>query len=266
MNKTLFAKELRANLFVSDIIAAVLAMYIGMIVSMFDPELGESLDAHDAEHARGVRRIRHVDAGHHPYRLHAELPVRVPADYLHPRADPDHGEQADGALPRSRRDGVPAGNAEQSHAHRMHDDRRDGGYPCRPHGGGYGARGGIRRDSVPRRAGHAGVVAGERGAVRAVAGYRRACASCRPACFRTPRRLCGRAAVFASCSSSCRWCRRWATSSSSWRTSTRSTLFDYYGLAAGDASAVGGAIALAASAVALFAAAVAVFDRRDLSI
>ena len=44
------------------------------------------------------------------------------------------------------------------------------------------------------------------------------------------------------------------------------TLFDYYGLAAGDASAVGRAIALAAGAVALFAAAVAVFDRRDLSI
>lgn len=44
MNKTLFAKELRANLFVSGIIAAVLAMYIGMIVSMFDPKLGESLD------------------------------------------------------------------------------------------------------------------------------------------------------------------------------------------------------------------------------
>ena len=45
MNKTLFAKELRANLFVSGIIAAVLALYIGMIISMFDPELGESLDA-----------------------------------------------------------------------------------------------------------------------------------------------------------------------------------------------------------------------------
>lgn len=44
MNRTLFAKELRANLFVSGIIAAVLAMYIGMIISMFDPELGESLD------------------------------------------------------------------------------------------------------------------------------------------------------------------------------------------------------------------------------
>lgn len=44
MNKTLFAKELRANLFVSGIIAAVLAMYIGVIVSMFDPKLGESLD------------------------------------------------------------------------------------------------------------------------------------------------------------------------------------------------------------------------------
>ena len=44
MNKTLFAKELRANLFVSGIIAAVLALYIGMIISMFDPELGESLD------------------------------------------------------------------------------------------------------------------------------------------------------------------------------------------------------------------------------
>ena len=45
MNKTLFAKELRANLFVSGTIAAVLALYIGMIISMFDPELGESLDA-----------------------------------------------------------------------------------------------------------------------------------------------------------------------------------------------------------------------------
>ena len=45
MNRTLFAKELRANLFVSLIIAAVLAMYIGVIVSMYDPELGESLDA-----------------------------------------------------------------------------------------------------------------------------------------------------------------------------------------------------------------------------
>ena len=45
MNKTLFAKELRASLFVSGIIAAVLALYIGMIISMFDPELGESLDA-----------------------------------------------------------------------------------------------------------------------------------------------------------------------------------------------------------------------------
>ncbi|RDB63116.1 hypothetical protein C1878_04400 [Gordonibacter sp. 28C] len=45
MNRTLFAKELRANLFVSFIIVAVLAMYIGVIVSMYDPELGESLDA-----------------------------------------------------------------------------------------------------------------------------------------------------------------------------------------------------------------------------
>ena len=45
MNRALFAKELRANLFVSLIIAAVLAMYIGVIVSMYDPELGESLDA-----------------------------------------------------------------------------------------------------------------------------------------------------------------------------------------------------------------------------
>lgn len=44
MNRTLFTKELRANLFVSTVIAAVLAMYIGTIVAMFDPQLGESLD------------------------------------------------------------------------------------------------------------------------------------------------------------------------------------------------------------------------------
>ena len=44
------------------------------------------------------------------------------------------------------------------------------------------------------------------------------------------------------------------------------TLFDYYGLAAGDASAVGGAVALGVTAVVLFTAAIAVFDRRNLSI
>lgn len=44
MNKTLFAKELRANLFVFGIVFAVLVMYIAVIVSMFDPELGQSLD------------------------------------------------------------------------------------------------------------------------------------------------------------------------------------------------------------------------------
>lgn len=44
MSKTLFAKEMRANLFVAGIIIAVLIMYIVVIVSMFDPELGESLE------------------------------------------------------------------------------------------------------------------------------------------------------------------------------------------------------------------------------
>ncbi len=44
MNRTLFAKELRASAFVSIVIAAVLAMYIAMIVSMFDPALGDSLN------------------------------------------------------------------------------------------------------------------------------------------------------------------------------------------------------------------------------
>ena len=44
MNSTLFAKELRSNLFVFGIMFAVLVMYIAVVVSMFDPELGESLD------------------------------------------------------------------------------------------------------------------------------------------------------------------------------------------------------------------------------
>ena len=44
MNRTLFEKELKSNLFVSGIIVAVVAMYIVVIVSMFDPKLGESLD------------------------------------------------------------------------------------------------------------------------------------------------------------------------------------------------------------------------------
>ncbi|WP_139651241.1 ABC transporter permease subunit [Raoultibacter phocaeensis] len=44
MNRTLFAKEVRANLFVFVVITALLAMYVAVIVSMFDPELGKSLD------------------------------------------------------------------------------------------------------------------------------------------------------------------------------------------------------------------------------
>lgn len=43
MNRTLFVKEMRSSAFVTVVIAAVLAMYVAMIVSMFDPELGESL-------------------------------------------------------------------------------------------------------------------------------------------------------------------------------------------------------------------------------
>ena len=44
------------------------------------------------------------------------------------------------------------------------------------------------------------------------------------------------------------------------------TLFDAYGLAAGEASATGGAVALAVAGIALLSIAVAVFARRDLSI
>lgn len=44
MNSTLFVKEVKANLFVFVIVAAVLAMYVAVIVSMYDPELGKSLD------------------------------------------------------------------------------------------------------------------------------------------------------------------------------------------------------------------------------
>ncbi len=44
MNKTLFAKELRANLFVFAALFAMLVMYIACIVMMFDPQLGESLN------------------------------------------------------------------------------------------------------------------------------------------------------------------------------------------------------------------------------
>ncbi|MEA5019570.1 MAG: hypothetical protein VB027_04300 [Gordonibacter sp.] len=44
MSSTLFVKEMRSNAFVMAIIVTVLALYIAMIVSMFDPELGESLN------------------------------------------------------------------------------------------------------------------------------------------------------------------------------------------------------------------------------
>ena len=45
MNSTLFGKEFRANLPVAGIIAAVLVMYVVCVVAMYDPELNKSLDA-----------------------------------------------------------------------------------------------------------------------------------------------------------------------------------------------------------------------------
>lgn len=44
MNRTLFAKEVKSSLFVASIVAATLVMYIAVVVAMFDPELGASLD------------------------------------------------------------------------------------------------------------------------------------------------------------------------------------------------------------------------------
>ncbi len=44
MNRTLFGKELKSNLPVVGIITAVLILYLVVVVSMFDPELGASLD------------------------------------------------------------------------------------------------------------------------------------------------------------------------------------------------------------------------------
>lgn len=45
MNSALFAKEMRTNLPVIGIIFAVLVLYIATVTSMFDPALGESLNA-----------------------------------------------------------------------------------------------------------------------------------------------------------------------------------------------------------------------------
>ena len=50
------------------------------------------------------------------------------------------------------------------------------------------------------------------------------------------------------------------------KNATPLTLFDSYGLAAGDASAIGGAVILYVAGVALFTAGVAVFAKRDLAI
>ncbi|MFR1639656.1 MAG: hypothetical protein ACLSVD_11115 [Eggerthellaceae bacterium] len=263
MNRTLFAKELRANLFVSLIIAAVLAMYIGVIVSMYDPELGESLDAM-MQSMPEMLRVRHVGAGHHPHRLHAELPVRVlltifilvliliVANKLMVRYL-DRGAMAYLlATPNSRTRialtmvGVMVTILVALMAvvtrSKWVSPRR-----------------------CSRRAGHAGADAGECGIVAlwlAMAG------------------LCFLSACLFSNATAALWvggglnilfflmqmASQVGDKFEFLKNVNPLTLFDYYGLAAGDASAVGGAIALAVGAVALFAVAVAAFDRRDLSI
>lgn len=45
MNITLFKRELKSNFKIIIIFIAVLSMYSGMIISMFDPDLGKSLNA-----------------------------------------------------------------------------------------------------------------------------------------------------------------------------------------------------------------------------
>ena len=44
MNTTLFKRELRSSYKLWLIFIAILAMYISVIISMFDPKLGETLD------------------------------------------------------------------------------------------------------------------------------------------------------------------------------------------------------------------------------
>lgn len=59
INKTLFLKEWKTNWKMLVLFAAILTLYGAMIVSMFDPKLGESLKMMMGKHASDFLRIWH---------------------------------------------------------------------------------------------------------------------------------------------------------------------------------------------------------------
>lgn len=265
MNKTLFAKELRANLFVSGIIAAVLAMYIGMIVSMFDPKLGESLDlmmqsmpevfAAFGMSTQATTLLEFMLNYLYGFLLTVFILVlilvmvnKLMVRYL------DRGAMAYLlATPNSRTRialtmagvmvAVLAGLMIVVTA--LEAGFAEGMFPG-------------ELDMVALMQVNAGLLA----LWLALAG------------------LCFLSACLFSNATAGLWVggglgiafflmqmvSKVGDKFEALENVNPLTLFDYYGLAAGEASAIGGAVALAASAVVLFAAAVAVFDRRDLSI
>ena len=248
MNRTLFAKELRANLFVSLIIAAVLAMYIGVIVSMYDPELGESLDAMMqsmpemfAAFGMSVQATTLIDFMlNYLYgfllTIFILVLILIVANKLMVRYL-DRGAMAYLLATPNSRTRIALTSLEAGFAEALFPGELD-------------------MQALMQ------VNAGLLALWLAMSG------------------LCFLSACLFSNATAALWVggglnilfflmqmvSQVGDKFEFLKNVNPLTLFDYYGLAAGDASAVGGAIALTVGAVALFAVAVAAFDRRDLSI
>ena len=265
MNKTLFAKELRANLFVSGIIAAVLAMYIGTIVAMYDPKLGESLDlmmqslpelfAAFGMSMQATTLLEFMLNYLYGFLLTIFILVlilvmvnKLMVRYL------DRGAMAYLLATPNSRTRIALTMVGVMVAILV----------------------GLCALTTALEVGFAEALFPGDLDVRALVQVNLGLL----ALWLATAGLCFLSACLFSNSSAALWaggglCILFFLMQMVSQVGDKFeflenvnplTLFDYYGLAAGDASAVGGAIALAASAVALFAAAVAVFDRRDLSI
>ena len=265
MNRTLFAKELRANLFVSAIIAAVLAMYIGTIVAMYDPKLGKSLDAM-------MQSMPELFAAF-GMSMQATTLLEFMLNYL-------YGflltifilvlilVMANKLMVRYLDRGAMA--------YLLATPNSRTRIACTMIGVMVAVLVGLCALVTALEAGFAeALFPGDldvQALVQVNLGLLALWLAMAGLCFLTACLFSNSPAALWTGGGLCilfflmQMVSQAGDKFEFLKNVNPLTLFDYYGLAAGDASAVGGAIALAAGAVALFAAAVAVFDRRDLSI
>lgn len=95
---TLFRREWRVNYKIVMIFCGIFTLYTGVIISMFDPEMGGKLAAHDGKYARTVFCFWDGCAGQHTVGVFGQLPLWIFANLPAAGDDSFPFQSADGPI------------------------------------------------------------------------------------------------------------------------------------------------------------------------